>query len=290
MVPMRLSIWRGPANERFAPNWKLLYNRAIKAEGQEKAALYERFSLVYDALMRGVDYDGWANYLDRLLRGFGAPEGASVLECACGTGEITLRLARLGYRVIASDVSADMLRVAQEKAREKGIAVPFVEQDMRSLSAHRPADAVLAACDGVNYLLSTADLAAFFSAAARALKPGGLLLFDVSSAHKLKNVLGCNTFGEDDGTYAYLWRNAFDPEARLLEMRLSFFVREGSAYARFTETHVQRAHTRREIASALKRCGFTLLAAYEAFFERAPRQNAERIQFVARRTEPTDGR
>ena len=224
-----------PANERFAPNGKLLYNRAIEAEGWEKAALYERFSLVYDALMRGVDYDGWADYLDRLLRGFGACQGASVLECACGTGEITLRLAALGYRVVASDVSADMLRVAQEKARKKGLAVPFVEQDMRCLSAHRPADAVLAACDGVNYLLS-----AGLTDSSRARAKARRLAVRRFVGAKLKT-FGCNmSRGRRDLCVPLAERVRPHCGRR---MRL---VLQGSAYRAYRDARAARAHAARD--------------------------------------------
>lgn len=245
---------------------------------------YGRFAGVYDALMGDVDYDGWAGYLDGLMRGFGLAHGASVMDCACGTGSLTLRLHKLGYRVTGFDRSEEMLACAQQNARRAGAKVPFVLQDMRALNAHKPADAVNCSCDGVNYLLSQGDVRAFFKSVYAALVPGGLLLFDVSSAYKLEHVLGGHTYGENSGSCSYLWQNAFDPETRLLEMDLTFFVPDGNGkYERFSERHVQRAHEQEELLFELEQSGFEPLGVYDAFSQAEPNAASERIQFAAKK-------
>jgi len=242
---------------------------------------YEGLAAVYDALMRGVDYDAWAAYLLSFLQEKGpAP---SVAECACGTGELSVRLARAGCRVTGVDSSERMLAVAQEKARMEGLTIPFALLDMRRLALHKPVDAVIAACDGVNYLLCAADARAFFAAAYRALKPGGLLLFDVSTRYKLSTVLGCGTFGEKTPECVYLWQNRYDETSYLCEMELTGFVPNGALYGRFDERHVQRAHSERELRNWLAREGFTEIAAYEAFTREPPKNVSERMQLCARR-------
>ena len=247
--------------------------------------LYERFSTVYDRLMRDVDYDAWARCLDGLIRGFQPASANAILECACGTGELTWRLDQIGYNVVASDLSADMLRVAEEKCRKRGLRIPFVCQDMTKLSFERPFDAVIAACDGVNYLLTDRALHDFFRSAWDCLKPGGLLLFDVSSAYKLENVLGLNTFADDGEDVAYIWKNMYDPKSALLEMNLSFFVRKNGVYERFGEKQLQRAYTVAELTRALNDCGYDILGAYEAFTDNAAAPDSERIQMIARKND-----
>ncbi len=245
---------------------------------------YDEFAMVYDRLMADVDYDAWARYLAALLTAHGVQPGDSVLDCACGTGEITLRLARAGYGMTGADRAERMLEVAQQKARKAGLKIPFVLQDMRALSVHKPVSAVTCACDGVNYLLSGEDAAAFFASANRALKPDGLLLFDVSSEYKLEHILGGQTFGEDARDCTYLWQNCFDTKTRLLEMRLAFFRPSGKTlYERFDERHIQRAHTEKELTTALEHAGFDVLGVYDAFTQDAPNGQSERIQFVAKK-------
>ncbi len=241
---------------------------------------YTALAKVYDALMRDVDYDEWAAYLDGFLLQNGA-RGAAIADCACGTGQLSVRLARLGYRVTGIDRSEAMLHEAAENARSCGLMIPFVQQDMKKLRLHKQADAIVCACDGVNYLLSASEVRAFFKAANAALKPGGMLLFDVSSRYKLQHVLGCNTFGEAEDACVYLWKNGYDAASHLCEIQLTLFVSNGSLYERFDERHVQRGHSVRELTNWLEDAGFTDVRAYEAFTLNAPGDTAERIQFAA---------
>lgn len=248
------------------------------------AVAYGKFAAVYDRLMADVDYDAWARYLVALLKDGGIQPGDAVLDCACGTGEITLRLQKEGYQLTGADCSEEMLEIAQQKTRKAGQRIPYVCQDMRNLSLHKPVSAITCACDGVNYLLSEADVDRFFLGAYHALKDGGLLLFDVSSVYKLENILGCQTYGEDEPDCTYLWQNCYDPRSKLLEMRLAFFIPDGQGkYTRFDERHIQRAHPVSELTSSLERAGFTIVGIFHAFTTEQPTATSERIQFVAKK-------
>lgn len=246
---------------------------------------YGEFARVYDLLMRDVPYAAWTRYLLGLLELGGVTPGDTLLDCASGTGEFALRFSKAGFCVTGSDRSEEMLDRAQEKARKAGQKIPFVQQDLRALSLHKPVSAINCACDGVNYLLDEQEVNAFFRGANRALKPGGLLLFDVSSAYKLEHILGERTYGEDTKDCTYLWRNCYDPDARLLEMRLAFFLPKGNgSYERFDERHLQRAHRTEELTDALGQNGFSVEGVYEWPSRNEPGPASERIQFAARKT------
>lgn len=240
--------------------------------------MYGKFAGLYDPLMKDVDYDRWAEYIASFL-----PEGSlRIADCACGTGEITIRLAKMGYTLTGIDISEDMLRIAAEKARKSALKLPFICQNMAELQLHRPQDAIVCACDGVNYLDSLEQAGRFFSAAYAVLKPNGLLLFDISSRHKLENVLDCNTFAEDDGERAYIWKNCYDPESKLISMELSFYEKQGELYRRFEESHIQRAHEEKELLSAMEKAGFDA-AAYGFLTRRQAAEDCQRIQFIGRK-------
>ena len=127
--------------------------------------MYTGFAEVYDTLMNDVHYGAWADMYARMMTAYGIPRNAKVCECACGTGGLTLPLQQLGYEMMGIDLSQEMLWQAAQKARKAGFGIPFIRQDMRQLRLHRPVDAVLATCDGVNYLLQDVDAAAFFQSA-----------------------------------------------------------------------------------------------------------------------------
>ena len=245
--------------------------------------MYAAFAAVYDRLMREVDYDAWARYYAGLLSRCGVKAG-QVCECACGTGALTVRLQGLGYRMTGVDISREMLSIALGRAREGGQQIPFVQQDMTRLRLHRRQDAVLCTCDGVNYLVTPERVRRFFRAAYAALRPGGALVFDVSTPHKLEHTLGCNTLGSQEEDISYIWQNAWHPRTRSVDMRLSVFVRqEDGAYQRLEEVQRQRAHTEEELEQYLLEAGFERIRFYGDHTLRAPREEEARWHVTARR-------
>ena len=245
--------------------------------------MYEQFADLYDRLMDDFDYPAWADYYLQLLARHGS-RPKTICECGCGTGSMTVEFAKRRIKVIASDLSEDMLRAAQEKARRNGVMIPFVQQDMRTLSIHRPADAVLCCCDGVNYLTGPEAVCDFFRAAYAALRPGGALAFDISSRYKLRDRMGNSFFGEERDDVAYLWQNRYDEAENVINMDLTFFVeRSDGLYERFTEQHTQRAHTTEEILGWLGDCGFEQAAAFGDRNFDPPKPDSERIHFIAKK-------
>lgn len=88
-------------------------------------------------------YDGWpyAVTMDRLLeglRGYVAnhlPEGRRVLDAGCGTGALSLRLAREGRRVVGIDRSPRQIRWAQQQAARAGLGPPRVRFEVGDVTA-----------------------------------------------------------------------------------------------------------------------------------------------------------
>ena len=217
---------------------------------------YGSLAEVYDAFTYDFDYEAWADWYLKLITDR-LPGAREICDVGCGTGSVTVPLARRGYRLTGVDLSGEMLQRAAEKARRNGLRIPFVCQDMRLLSLPHPVDAIICACDGVNYLTSPKDAEAFFRRAHQGLKPGGVLAFDISNEEKLTEMGRIGLFGEDLEDKAYLWQNRYDPEKRLIEMNLSFFVDRGDGlFERFCETHRQRAHRAEELVQLLDRAGF----------------------------------
>ena len=246
--------------------------------------MYEDFAGVYDALMDDYDYDAWAAHYLTLMRDGDGALPARAVECACGTGSLTVRLAREGIAMVGVDLSRSMLRHAEEKARQWGVQPTFVCQDMRRLALPRRVGAVLATCDGVNYLTTEGDVRAFLRAAYAALLPGGRLCFDCSSRHKLEGVMGDSFFGEERDGIATLWQNRLNRETHVITMDVTFFVREEDGrYRRFRETHRQRAHSEAELLGWLVEAGFENVHAFGELRCDAPRADDLRIHYIAKK-------
>lgn len=248
--------------------------------------MYTAFAKVYDRMMADVDYAGWAAHYQRLMQQMGVPARGRCVECACGTGSLTLPLRRAGYQMTGVDLSGDMLAEAMEKARAAGLMIPFICQDMTRLSVPRRVDCVLSTCDGVNYLTSPAAVQAFFRAAFQALRPGGALIFDVSTPEKLSGTLGNQTLTEDDPEISYIWQNAYSEKTACVDMSLSIFVRRpDGAYDRLEEQQTQRAHSRAELRAWLKEAGFSQVRFFGRQRMTPPRSGDERWHVTAIKTD-----
>lgn len=246
--------------------------------------MYTSFAEVYDQLMDNVNYERWADFYAALLAGSDVPPGSKVCECACGTGGLTLPLCHRGYQMTGVDLSQEMLWIAAQKARKAGLGVPFVQQDMRRLHLHRQMDAVLATCDGVNYLLTEEDVSAFFQAAHAALRPGGALIFDVSTPWKLENVLGDQLICEDREDVTYVWQNSYSKRTGVCDMALCFFIREKDGrYRRIDEAQKQKAHSAGQLTALLESCGFGDVHLYGNSRMESPRDKEQRWHFTARK-------
>lgn len=245
--------------------------------------MYTSFAEVYDQLMDNVDYESWADFYRSLLISHGLT-GHKVCECACGTGGLTIPLNRRGLQMTGIDLSQEMLWIAAQKARKQGLGIPFIQQDMRKLRLHRQMDAVIATCDGVNYLLTDADVLAFFRAAYDALAPGGLIAFDVSTPWKLKNVLGNELICEDREDVTYFWQNRWHEKTAMVDMTLCFFLREKDGrYRRIEESQKQKAHQAETLQHLLGEAGFVEPRVYGNSRLEAPRDKEQRWHFVARK-------
>ena len=247
--------------------------------------MYQAFAELYDELMDDVDYESWADYYTRLLSIYGVRNG-KICECACGTGGLTIPLYRRGFQMTGVDISREMLWEAAQKSRKLGIAMPFVQQDMRALNLHRPMDAVLATCDGVNYLLTEEDLLSFFRAAHRAVKPGGALIFDVSTPYKLQHVLCSGLMAEDRENITYMWQNSWNERQRTVSLDLVFFAREKeNQYRRIEEHQKQRAWEEKTLKENLWHAGFRAVSIYGDFTLNSSTDGNQRWHVAATRAE-----
>ncbi|HWT24240.1 MAG TPA: class I SAM-dependent methyltransferase [Solirubrobacteraceae bacterium] len=102
--------------------------------------------------------------------------GGLVLELGCGTGLLTERLVAAGHRVIATDASPAMLAVAADRVRGATAEVRRLTLPDDPLP---DADAVVAIGHPLNYLPDAEAIDRAIVAMARALRPGGVLAFDL---------------------------------------------------------------------------------------------------------------
>ncbi|UCF09853.1 MAG: methyltransferase domain-containing protein, partial [Candidatus Bipolaricaulota bacterium] len=118
------------------------------------------YAETYDASVG--DWQGEIDFYSQLARE-ASGNGHPVLELACGTGRVAIRLAQQGVHVVGLDVCPEMLRVAKRKAR--GIAdVRWVRRDMRSFELQERFGVILIPGHSFQNLLTPEDQASCLSA------------------------------------------------------------------------------------------------------------------------------
>ena len=94
---------------------------------------YKVGDLIYDANI----YDAMNTNLDDLhfyKRWLPENKDAQILELCCGTGRLTLPIAKEGYDITGVDYTPSMLAQAKVKASEAGLEISFIEADIRTLN------------------------------------------------------------------------------------------------------------------------------------------------------------
>jgi SAM-dependent methyltransferase len=108
-----------------------------------------------------------------------------LLELACGTGRVTIPLARLDVasEIVAVDSSAPFLQRLRDRlaAENDGVraAVRVVEGDMRRPKLDGPFDMVIVPFNSLAYLIGREDRVACLTSARELLEPGGTFAFDI---------------------------------------------------------------------------------------------------------------
>lgn len=243
---------------------------------------YGAFAEYYDSLTSNVSYDGTAKYVADILSENGIKKGI-LLDLACGTGTMSVQMAKRGYEVIGIDNSPEMLSEAREKAYEAKEDILFLCQDMCNIDLYGTVECTICLLDSLNHLESEEELQAAFKGVSLFTVPGGLFIFDVNTQYKHKYVLGNNTFVYDNDDVYCVWQNEYDDESKTVEIFLDFFEEENGLYRRSSEYFTECAFSDETIRRLLKEAGFSNVKAYGELSRNAPSETEERIFYVARK-------
>ena len=236
---------------------------------------YGKFAEIYDSLMEDVPYQDIADVIDQELQSHQV-DNKIILDMACGTGTLTAILKQKGYDMIGTDLSPEMLHVAQEKCPD----TLFLLQSMEELELYGTVGCICCCLDSINYLTEDGALDHVFHLCNNYLEPNGLLIFDINSEYKFQNILADNIYTFENEKVYYTWENYYMDDEKLCDFYLTFFVREGELYSRFDETHTERCYSKQEITDALEKNGFAVKNIYDGFTQKPAHDESERLFFV----------
>jgi ubiquinone/menaquinone biosynthesis C-methylase UbiE len=169
LMSEKLAELRGASRDRAA------VDRAIELRRRESTKFFDEIAGRYGSLTQPGG--GWQALAAALAAGF---SGQTVADIGCGEGDLTMLLARFAKRVVAVDLSAQMLRVVQERSAESGLSrrVAVEKGDLEKL----PLDTDTMDTVFVSQVLHhAARPEKALAEAARILKPGGrMVLLDLA--------------------------------------------------------------------------------------------------------------
>ncbi|QCX32947.1 class I SAM-dependent methyltransferase [Caloramator sp. E03] len=241
---------------------------------------YTALSKIYDDMI-DIDYDKWMRFVENYFSW--SLKNKNILELACGTGNMTLRLKEKGCNITAFDISEDMLSIAEEKARINRQKINFLKQDIRSFNIDKKFDYIFCFCDGYNYVIEDDDIIKSFNNVYKHLMPNGYFLFDISTSYKLKNIIANNTFTLNEEKLCYIWDNYLDGD--ILEMYITFFIKEGALYKRFDERHIQKAYEVDKIMHYLSIIGFKDIKIFDDYTLSDIKNDSLRAVIIAKKEE-----
>jgi SAM-dependent methyltransferase len=128
-------------------------------------------------------------------------------------------------------------------------------------SAIRPGSFDLASCfyDSLNYLTAERDLERVLAGVRAALRLGGYLVCDLNTEAEYQTWDDRDTVVYDGRDHLVYNQLRYDPERRLTEGRIVWFVRELERWWRGEEVHIQRAWTEAELRGAFAQAGLAVV-------------------------------
>ena len=242
---------------------------------------YHQLAQSYDRLTRDVDYDATVDFYFEILNKEGL-KPRTVVDLACGTSSVALRLAQRGLQVTAVDMSWEMLTVAQQKANDADVYPQFVCQPLQQLHLPKAVDLAVCALDSMDYITDPMDCKMAIGRVYKALNPGGCFIFDVNTPEKLRAMDGQVFLDEDDDVFC-VWRGEFDEASNICSYGMDLFQRNGEVWHRSFEEHREYAYSAEQLVGYLKEAGFTSVAVYADRKFAAPEAGEQRIYIKARK-------
>ena len=244
---------------------------------------YKVGELIYDANI----YDGLNTFLSDLQfykKWLPKNKEAEILELCCGTGRLTIPIAKDGYSICGVDYTPSMLEQAKMKAIEAELVIDFIEADIRMLDLQEKFDLIFIPFNSIHHLYKNEDLFKVFNVVKNHLKDGGLFLLDcfnpniqyiVEGEKEQKEIAAYTT---DDGREVLIkQRMRYENKTQINRIEWHYYI---NGKFNSIQNLDMRMFFPQELDSYLKWNGFNIIHKYGGFEEEAFKDNSEKQVFV----------
>lgn len=219
----------------------------------------------YDIFYQDKDYPAEAAFVHECLQRYSGGKTERVLELACGSGNHAFQLEQLGYALVATDYSEDLLVVARQKAASQGSRVDFRLADMRTLALDETDyDAAICLFDSIGYVQTNAAIQQVLAGVHQHLRPGGLFVFEFWHAAAMLSgydPLRVRHWPIEGGELLRIATTKLDSAQQLAEVTYDIYeLHDDLTYTHLQETQVNRYFLVQEMAAFLTQAGFEPVA------------------------------
>ncbi|MGN6671621.1 MAG: class I SAM-dependent DNA methyltransferase [Candidatus Nucleicultricaceae bacterium] len=205
----------------------------------------------------------------------------SVLDLACGTGRLTIALAKTGRTTFGIDENS--LMIERAKMKSQGLSIDYRQQDMRSFNMGQTFDLITLAGNSFQALLTRGDQDQLFENVYAHLKPDGLFIFNTrnptpETERSIKNFEFWHEFMDPNGTPVQVFgKQRYDSKSQITTYTTK---RVWPTHA--TESAIAlRFSTLDEIMDALQQHGLNIIQCYGDFKKSLWTKESKNIIVVA---------
>jgi len=207
----------------------------------------------YDAIYSFKDYAAEAAHLHTLLQAAGCPDGATLLDVACGTGMHDQHL-KACYRVEGLDIKPEFVAIARQRNPE----LAYHTGDMLDFALPGRYGAIVCLFSSVGYLHTVEQLVTAVGNMARHLGPGGVLVVEPWLAPEVyrSGTLGAHFVDEPDLKIARFSVNRLEGRCSVIDMH--YMVATLEEVQTFVERHELMLFTHDEYLDAFRAAGLAV--------------------------------
>ena len=220
-----------------------------------------------------------------------------ILELAVGSGRVAVELVKSGYQVIGIDLSAEMLRLAEQKRRQLPpklqARLHLLQGDMSDFQLERRLATVLIPGNSFLLLTNLTRQRRCLQKISEHLLPGGMLVIDIFNPHAFlqqpawKNNLALISSGPvpESGSIVNHWLSGQHDAAS--QVVLGHNIMEScdadGVVRKYPYSEVLRYLYRYEMELLLELAGFTCQAVYGWYDRRRYESDSRKMIFIARK-------
>ncbi len=244
---------------------------------------YNVGDLIYDANV----YDGMNTDLTDLQfyrKWLPKNKDKRILELCCGTGRLTLPIAKDGYHITGVDITPSMLEKARKKASEAGLEVEFIEADIRTLDLAEKFDFIFIPFNSIHHLYQNRDLFQALNTVKNHIKKNGLFLLDCFNPniqyivqHEKEETKIAQYVTEDGRNVEIKQKMQYESKNQINRITWHYYINDEFDSIQNLD---MRLYFPQELNAYLKQNGFTIIEKFGSFKEEKFNDNADKQIFV----------